>query len=221
MIKAMKVMKGSGHNNIRKIGSANKHTNVRDPNYQYLQRSKVPTMHFQKSLPRLPVPALEKTAERYLKSLQPILNDNQFEQAQKTTNDFILKEGKILQEKLVQKDKANKHTSYISDYWFDLYLRDRVPLPINYNPLVVFQNDTKEAYNDQLIRASNLLVSASRFALSLREQILEPEVFHLNPKKSNTQMFRTLTGLLPEAVSWYDLFYCIILIYTTVTRLFS
>lgn len=179
-----------------------KYTQVKDVNYQYLQRSKVPTMHFQKSLPRLPVPELEKTGERYLKSLKPILTTNQYENAQKNTNDFITKDGKILQDKLVRKNKMNKHTSYISEYWFDLYLRDRLPLPINYNPLIVFQNDSKIGYNNQLVRSTNLLVSAVRFMLSLRDGILEPEVYHLNAKKSNTQLFRTVTGMLPEAISW-------------------
>lgn len=175
---------------------------IRDANYQYLQRSKVPTMHFQKSLPRLPIPELSKTTDRYLKALQPLLTNDQYSQAQVRTNDFFLKEGKGLQEKLVAKDKLNKHTSYISEYWFDLYLRDRIALPINYNPLIVFQNDVRNEYNNQLIRATNLLTSAVRFMLSLREQILEPEVYHLNPKKSNTPLFRTVTGLLPEALSW-------------------
>ncbi|XP_022113656.1 carnitine O-palmitoyltransferase 2, mitochondrial [Pieris rapae] len=176
---------------------------VRDKTYQFLQHSKVPTMHFQKSMPRLPIPDLSKTGERYLKALKPLLSSTQYADAEKRTNNFILKEGKELQAKLITKDKVNKHTSYISDYWFDLYLRDRVPLPINYNPLLVFQNDSRPAYNDQLVRATNFLVTASRFMLSLRASILEPEVFHMQPKKSDTQLFRTVTGLLPSSLSWY------------------
>lgn len=159
-------------------------------------------MHFQKSLPRLPIPELAKSGERYLNALKPILSAAQYDQSEKRTRDFLTNEGKFLQEKLILKDKANKHTSYISDYWFDLYLRDRQPLPINYNPLIVFQNDTRPAYNNQLLRAANLLTSAVRFMLSLRERILEPEVYHLNPKKSDTGTFRTVTGMLPEALSW-------------------
>lgn len=175
---------------------------IADIDYQYMQKSKVPTMHFQKSLPRLPIPALPKTGERYLNALRPLLTKDQFGDAERRTNDLVSKSGKELQEKLIAKDKANKHTSYISDYWFDLYLRDRAALPINFNPILVFQNDTRAAYNDQLIRSTNLLISAIRFMLSLRQQILEPEVYHMNPKKSNTDLFRTVTRLLPEAISW-------------------
>lgn len=45
---------------------------------QYLQRSIVPTMHYQDSLPRLPVPKLEDTLRRYLSAQKPLLDDAQF-----------------------------------------------------------------------------------------------------------------------------------------------
>lgn len=185
---------------------ATKGKNLKDKNYQYLQRSNVPTFHFQKSLPRLPIPEIRKSRARYLNALRPILNDAQYNEAVMRTSKFVANEGSELQAKLISKDKRNQHTSYISDYWFDLYLRDRVALPINYNPFLVMQNDVRSEYNNQLVRASNLLVSAVRFMLSLREEILEPEVYHLNPKKSNTQLFRTVTGFLPASLSWFVLF---------------
>lgn len=202
MLSANKIVRS--HTTLQKVLSrkfASKPKNV-DVEYQYMQRSKVPTMHFQKSLPRLPVPELEKSGERYLQALRPLLTAQQHSEASARTGNFITGEGKLLQEKLKAKDNANKHTSYISEYWFDLYLRDRAALPINYNPLVVFQNDSRPEYNNQLIRATNMLTSAVRFMLSLREQILEPEVYHLNPKKSDTETFRSVVRFLPEAISW-------------------
>lgn len=184
-----------------------KDSNVLDANYQYIQRSKVPTMHFQKSLPRLPIPELPKTGERFLNAVRPLLSKDQYTEAVSRTKDFVESSGKVLQEKLIANDKAKKHTSYISDYWFDLYLRDRASLPINYNPLIVFQNDVRPAYNDQLVRATNMLISSGRFLSSLKQQILEPEIFHMNPKKSKTPLFTTVTGLLPEALSWYGAYF--------------
>lgn len=198
--------------NIQKlvIQHRKRHKTIKDVDYQYLQRSKVPTMHFQKSLPRLPIPDLAKTGDRYLNALRPLLSSTQYAEASQRTEQFISGEGKILQEKLLSKDKTSKHTSYISDYWFDLYLRDRAALPINYNPLVVFQNDVRPEYNNQLIRSANILTSAIRFMMSLRNQILEPEVYHLNAKKSDTQMFRTVCGMMPEAISWWVFFLLIL-----------
>lgn len=38
---------------------------------------------------------------------------------------------------------------------------------------------------------------------SLKENVLPPEVYHLNPQKSDTNLFRTITRLLPPQISWY------------------
>ncbi|XP_014256389.1 carnitine O-palmitoyltransferase 2, mitochondrial isoform X2 [Cimex lectularius] len=84
-----------------------------------------------------------------------------------------------------------------------MYLKDRKPLPINYNPFLVFIDGPKPEYNTQLLRGTNLLISSLRFMKSLRSNLLEPEVYHMNPKKSDTSFFRTVTGMLPSSVSWY------------------
>ncbi|KAL1129813.1 hypothetical protein AAG570_012757 [Ranatra chinensis] len=160
-------------------------------------------MHFQPSLPRLPIPELQKTCERYLRAQKPLLSEPHYSSLEKMVKQFLATSGPQLQKELKAIDAVNKHTSYISEPWFDLYLKDRKPIPINYNPFLVFVNDPKEGYNDQSIRATNLVISSLRFMKSLRANLLEPEVFHLNPKKSDTQLFRTVTGMLPSSLSWY------------------
>lgn len=170
---------------------------------QYWQRSKIPTMHFQPSLPRLPVPQLEATCDRYLAAQSPILSDEAFKKTRNYVAQFKDSAGKELQELLIQKDKKNKHTSYICEPWFDMYLRDRKPLPINYNPVLVFVNDERPEYNNQLVKAANMLISSLRFYKSLQDGVLEPEVFHMNPKKSDTERFRNICSKVPSAFSWY------------------
>ncbi|KAL7288765.1 hypothetical protein TKK_0016745 [Trichogramma kaykai] len=172
-------------------------------NNDYIQQSRVPTMHFQPSLPRLPIPNLEDTCRRYLNAQKPLLNDEQMKKTEAIVNDFLKKDGAQLHAELVKLDSMNKHTSYISEPWFDMYLRDRRPLPINYNPFLVFSPEENEKYNGQLTKATNLIISSMKFLKSLRANILEPEVFHLNPKKSDTKLFRTFTRLLPSSLSWY------------------
>lgn len=174
-----------------------------DNEYQYLQFSKIPTLHFQKSLPRLPIPKLELTCERYLAAQRPLLIDESFRKTESNVNRFANTTGKQLQQYLKEYDNAHKHTSYISEMWFDMYLKDRQPLPLNYNPILVMHNNENEAMNNQLIKTTNLVISSLRFYNSLRTNQLEPEVFHLNPKKSNTEKFRNVCRVLPESVSWY------------------
>lgn len=174
--------------------------------YQYWQRSKIPSLHFQPSLPRLPIPKLEQTCERYLAAQKPLLIDEAYRKTESNVKQFLNTTGKTLQTQLIQHDRKNKHTSYISEPWFDMYLRDRKPLPINYNPMLVFTAEKRTEYNSQLVRATNLVISSLRFYKSLKDNVLEPEVYHLNPKKSDTDMFRTICANVPSIVSWYAAF---------------
>lgn len=168
-----------------------------------MQVSKIPTLHFQPSLPQLPVPKLEDTCRRYLNAQKPLLSDAELQSTQSCVSRFLASEGRSLQKQLVHENAENSHTSYISEPWFDMYLRDRRPLPINYNPFIVFVPETDPEYNGQLVKATNLVISSLRFMKSLRNNVLEPEVFHLKPEKSDTELFRNVTRLIPSRFSWY------------------
>ena len=171
--------------------------------YQFLQRTTVPMLHFQPSLPRLPIPKLENTCDRYLASLKPLLDDDSYAKSEKLVKDFQGTVGPQLQSLLQAKDKAQKHTSYICEPWFDMYLSDRQPLPINYNPLLIMTPHDNPALNNPRIQATNFVISSLRFMRSLRAQTLEPEVFHLNPKESNTEKYRNIMRMTPSAISTY------------------
>ncbi|XP_056133382.1 carnitine O-palmitoyltransferase 2, mitochondrial [Lampris incognitus] len=170
---------------------------------EYLHQSLVPSMHYQKSLPRLPIPKLEDTIRRYLAAQRPLLNDDQFSATEKQAQDFQSGDGKQLHEELVAQDKKNKHTSYISAPWFDMYLSARESVVLNFNPFMSFKPDPNTEYNDQLVRGTNMVCSAVRFMKTLRAGLLEPEVFHLNPAKSDTVNFKKLIRWVPSALSWY------------------
>ncbi|KAM9478271.1 carnitine O-palmitoyltransferase 2, mitochondrial [Salvelinus alpinus] len=173
---------------------------------EYLHKSIVPTMHYQKSLPRLPVPKLEDTIKRYLAAQRPLLDDDQFSTTEKLARDFENGVGKQMHEELVAQDKQNKHTSYISAPWFDMYLSARDSVVLNFNPFMSFNPDPKTEYNNQLVRATNMVASAVRFMKTLRAGLLEPEVFHLNPAKSDTDSFKKLIRWVPSSLSWYGAF---------------
>lgn len=176
---------------------------TKNDDLKFWQRSKIPTMHFQPSLPRLPIPKLEQTCERYLAAQKPLLIEEAYQKTKANVDHFKSNIGVQLQQLLVANDKKNKHTSYISEPWFDMYLKDRIPLPINYNPMLVFVNHPKNEYNNQLIKTTNLLVSSMRFYNSLKHNVLDPEVYHMNPKKSDNDLFRNICSSVPAAFSWY------------------
>lgn len=84
-----------------------------------------------------------------------------------------------------------------------MYLTARDSVVLNFNPFMAFNPDPKSEYNDQLTRATNLTVSAVRFLKTLRAGLLEPEVFHLDPAKSDTDAFKRLIRFVPSSLSWY------------------
>ncbi|KAF3835678.1 hypothetical protein F7725_028236 [Dissostichus mawsoni] len=178
---------------------------------EYLNHSVVPSMHYQKSLPRLPIPKLEDTVRRYLAAQKPLLDDDQFRTTEKLTKDFQSGVGKQLHEELVAQDKkiSTPATSQVNKVifsnlkmtisktfrpWSDMYLSARDSVVLNFNPFMSFNPDPKTEYNDQLVRSTNM---------TLRAGILEPEVFHLNPAKSDTDSFKRFIRWVPSSLSWY------------------
>ncbi|XP_067893336.1 carnitine O-palmitoyltransferase 2, mitochondrial isoform X2 [Heterodontus francisci] len=152
---------------------------------------------------RLPIPKLQDTMQRYLTAQKPLLDNDQYRRTEQLAQDFEKGIGKQLHEELVAQDKRNKHTSYISGPWFDMYLTAREPVVLNHNPFMCFNPDPNPANNNQLIRATNMTVSALRFMKTFRAALLEPEVFHLNPAKSDTSHFKNIIRFVPASLSWY------------------
>jgi carnitine O-palmitoyltransferase 2 len=159
-------------------------------------------MHFQASLPRLPIPKLSETCQRYLAAQRPILNDNEYSITNELTLEFSTdnSQGWELNKQLIQNDKDNKHTSFISNYWFDMYLKDRRSIVLNHNPFMTFNADPRNP--SQTDRASQIIWSAVRFHNSLRDNLLKPEVFHLNPSKSDKEWFDYFR-YIPSSIAWY------------------
>ncbi|XP_050446529.1 carnitine O-palmitoyltransferase 2, mitochondrial isoform X3 [Cataglyphis hispanica] len=77
-------------------------------------------------------------------------------------------------------------------------IMNKIHIPVT---LANYESDPK--YDAQLVKATNLIVSSLRFLKSLKNNVLEPEVFHMNPEKSDTELFRNVTRLIPSRFSWY------------------
>ena len=47
------------------------------------------------------------------------------------------------------------------------------------------------------------MIASARFMNSLRANKLKPEIFHINPDKSDTVLFQRLMKIIPESFSFY------------------
>ncbi|XP_077425137.1 carnitine O-palmitoyltransferase 1, liver isoform isoform X1 [Vanacampus margaritifer] len=87
---------------------------------------------FQNSLPRLPVPPVKDTCRRYLESVRPLMDDEQFQRMKGLAKDFEMNLGPRLQWYL--KLKSWWTSNYVSDWWEEyIYLRGRGPIMVNSN----------------------------------------------------------------------------------------
>jgi carnitine O-acetyltransferase len=96
----------------------------------FVPASVTPTNKYQSVLPRLPVPDLSSTVVKYLKSVRPLLKDEDFSRVCAVAFQSVTSEqGRKLQEKLVERAKSKPDSSWLIDWWNDwCYLTDREPL---------------------------------------------------------------------------------------------
>ncbi|XP_033644722.1 carnitine O-palmitoyltransferase 2, mitochondrial-like [Asterias rubens] len=156
--------------------------------------SHVPTMHFQPAIPQLPIPTLQDTCQRYLATQGAFLSQEEFEETKAIVEEFERGEGHELNIELVEQNKKNSHTSYITDSWLDMYLTYRASVVLNSNPVTLISDDSRPAYMQQILRATNITVSVLRFLKTLREGKLVPDVIHKNPAVTDTEEFWRSVG---------------------------
>jgi carnitine O-acetyltransferase len=72
------------------------------------------TFAHQDSLPKLPIPPLETTCQKYLDVLCPLQTPREHEETKAAVEEFLKADGPNLQEKL--KEYASSKTSYIEQF---------------------------------------------------------------------------------------------------------
>ncbi|KAL8979169.1 MAG: hypothetical protein Q9205_005432 [Flavoplaca limonia] len=138
--------------------------------------SKGPMLRFEDSLPRLPVPTLEETSRRYLKSVYPLLNQAEFENTRKAVEDFVRPNGigQELQKRLQARREDPKHKNWIYEWWNDAaYLSYRDPVVPYVSYFYSHRDDRRR--RDPAKRAAALTSAVLRFKEDVDNGTLEPE----------------------------------------------
>lgn len=139
-------------------------------------KSKGAMLRFQESLPRLPVPTLEETAARYVKSLHPLLSPVEYASSKKAVDEFIKPGGvgQKLQEKLIARREDPKVKNWIYEWWNDAaYLSYRDPV-VPYVSYFYSHRDDRRRRNPAK-RAAALTTAALEFKKQVDSGELEPE----------------------------------------------
>lgn len=139
-------------------------------------------LRFEDSLPRLPVPSLEETGRRYLKSVHPLVSETEYENTKKAVEAFIRPggEGEPLQKRLLERAADPKIKNWLAEWWNQAaYLGCRDPV-IPYISYFYSYRDDRER-RDPAKRAAAITAAALEFKAQVDAGSLEPEYMRGQP----------------------------------------
>ncbi|XP_039539265.1 choline O-acetyltransferase-like isoform X3 [Pimephales promelas] len=115
-------------------------------------------------LPKLPVPDLKLSLDSYLRSVKHLVSDTQFGKTRAAVEAFGRAGGvgETLQEQL--REKRENTENWVYDVWLDdMYLKNRLALPVNSSPALVFPKQPFRHYRDSLTFAARLILGVSQY----------------------------------------------------------
>lgn len=139
-------------------------------------------LRFEDSLPHLPVPALEETAARYLKSVHAVVSESEYQRTKKGVEDFVRPGGigETLQKRLLERAANPNIKNWLAEWWNQAaYLGYRDPV-IPYVSYFYSYRDDRER-RDPVKRAAAITTAALEFKAQVDSGELEPEYMRGQP----------------------------------------
>ncbi|XP_028983363.1 choline O-acetyltransferase [Betta splendens] len=127
-------------------------------------------------LAKLPLPALKDTLDTYLRCMRHLLTEEQFKRTQSAVTQFGAPGGvgELLQAKLTERREST--ANWVYDYWLnDMYLNNRLALPVNSSPAMVFPQQNFRAPIDSLRFAAHLISGVLEYKTVLDARALPVE----------------------------------------------
>ncbi|POM61665.1 Choline/Carnitine O-acyltransferase, partial [Phytophthora palmivora] len=158
------------------------------------------TYALQTSLPRLPVPSLQATLDKYLRSLEPLVTKVEFEKTMTLVQEFGKSggEGERLQAELLQ--RANDRDNWLAEWWEQVaYLSDPTPNALFVNMVTGFGSfQDFERPVSQARRAAETVRYTCEYLERLKREQVPPEM--MGGRVLCMNMFRRLfsTCRIPE-----------------------
>ncbi|KAG9471837.1 hypothetical protein GDO78_022610 [Eleutherodactylus coqui] len=121
-------------------------------------------VHSAPPLPRQPVPDLRKTLTHYLRSLQPLVSEEELESTRELVEYFLRPggQGEELQRQLHK--RAEKTDNWLTDWRQEcIYLENHLPLPVHSSPAVILPQQEYNDWRGQLRFASKLICGVLDF----------------------------------------------------------
>ena len=140
----------------------------------YLNRISHQLNAYQWCLPKLPLPSPRDTCEKYLKTVEPLMEPAEVEQHRELMEKFLRDESWSLQWRLRLMWFFTRN--YVSQWWLDfVYLRGRDPLPINSNWYGISFADYQPT-ESQAARAAATTFALVQIRTKLDNETLDPQI---------------------------------------------
>ncbi|XP_039875224.1 carnitine O-acetyltransferase isoform X2 [Simochromis diagramma] len=135
----------------------------------------------QEGLPKLPVPPLNQTCERYLAALEPLVSDEEMDHTRKVVQEFLKGGvGERLQKGLER--RARKTDNWLTEWWMQsAYLDCRMPVAVYTSPGVVLPQMHFHDRQGQMRFAAKLIAGVLDFKKMIDTQTLPVEYLSGKP----------------------------------------
>ncbi|XP_030636835.1 carnitine O-acetyltransferase [Chanos chanos] len=138
------------------------------------QISDRPLVH-QEGLPKLPVPPLKQTCERYLAALDPLVSEEELSHTRELIAEFLRSGGvgERLQKGLER--RARKTENWLSEWWMQSYLDSRMPVAVYTSPGVILPRMHFHDRQGQMRFAAKLIAGVLDFKAMIDNETLPVE----------------------------------------------
>jgi len=162
--------------------------------------AEVSTFQFQDQLPKLPVPPLEATAKKYLRSIEPFVLPDKYRETERIVHEFVKPGGvgQTLQARL--QDRASKHKNWMYEWWNEsAYMGYRDPV-VPYVSYFYSYKDQLAKYPHPAGRAAAIVTHALEFKSQLDNETLPPDYMRKKPIDMELFNFMFNTCRVPAPV---------------------
>jgi len=119
----------------------------------------------QGNLPKLPLPTLDGTCQKLLEWSKPLLSLEDYESSKKAVDYFTSNNGSghLLQENLTEFRNRKDTSNWLEPFWYDTYLENRLPLPVNCNVTFVLEKNIETKKLPRAEFAASMLVALFQY----------------------------------------------------------
>lgn len=128
-------------------------------------------------LMKQPVPDLHATLNKYVKTLQPLLTEDELKKSIKIIEKFGQKDGIGEKLQMLLCKRWEKKENWLADWWLNAaYLSYRKPVVIHSNPGLVFPKREFKNEKEKIDFTAKLILAAMNYKLSIDRYVVTPDI---------------------------------------------